>query len=244
MSKVALITGGSRGIGKACVLELAKNGCDVIVNYAGNEAAANETVAEAKALAKRPDFKAVAVKFDVSDAKAVEAAISKIVEDFGRIDILVNNAGITRDGLFMRMGEDQWLDVINTNLNSAFYVTNPVAKLMIKQREGAIINMASVSGVYGNPGQANYSAAKAGLIGMTKALAKELASRNIRVNAIAPGFIQTDITKDLPVDKIVERNPLKTLGTPENITKTVKFLAFDAPYITGQVIGVDGGLVI
>jgi len=242
--RVALVTGGSRGIGKACVLELAKAGCDVIVNYAGNEAAANETVGEAKKLAKRPDFKAVAMKFDVSDAATVEAAINKIVEDFGRIDILVNNAGITRDGLFMRMSNENWLDVINTNLNSAFYVSNPVAKLMIKQREGAIVNMASVSGVYGNAGQANYSAAKAGLIGMTKALAKELASRSIRVNAVAPGFIQTDMTKDLPVDKIVERIPLKTLGTPEDVAKTVKFLALDATYITGQVIGVDGGLVI
>lgn len=240
MGKIALVTGGSRGIGKACVLELAKAGCDVIVNYAGNEAAANETVKEAQSLG----VKAVAVKFDVSDAAAVETAINKIVEDFGRIDILVNNAGITRDGLFMRMGVENWLDVINTNLNSAFYVTHPVAKLMIKQREGAIINMASVSGVYGNAGQANYSAAKAGLIGMTKALAKELASRSIRVNAVAPGFIQTDMTKDLPVDKIVERIPLKTLGTPEDVAKTVKFLALDAPYITGQVIGVDGGLVI
>lgn len=240
MNKVALITGGSRGIGKACVLELARAGYDVVVNYAGNEAAANETVKEAQSLG----VKAIAMKFDVSDAKLVEDSIAKIMEQFGRIDVLVNNAGITRDNLFMRMGENQWLDVINTNLNSAYYVTNPVAKIMIKQREGAIINMASVSGVYGNAGQANYSAAKAGLIGMTKALAKELASRNIRVNAVAPGFIQTDMTKDLPVEKIVERIPLKTLGTPEDIAKTVKFLAVDAQYITGQVIGVDGGLVI
>ncbi len=240
MGKVALVTGGSRGIGKACVLELARAGYDVVINYAGNEAAANETAQEAKKLG----VKAVAMKFDVSDAKKVEEAIAKIVEDFGRIDVLVNNAGITRDGLFMRMSTENWLDVINTNLNSAFYVTSPVAKLMIKQREGAIINMASVSGVYGNAGQANYSAAKAGLIGLTKSLAKELAGRNIRVNAIAPGFIQTDMTKDLPVEKIVERIPLKTLGTPEDIAKAVKFLAADATYITGQVIGVDGGLVI
>ena len=240
MGKVALVTGGSRGIGKACVLELAKAGYDVIVNYAGNEVAANETVKEAQNLG----VKAVAMKFDVSDSKVVEEAIAKIMEEFGRIDVLVNNAGITRDGLFMRMSEENWVDVINTNLNSAFYVTNPVAKIMIKQREGAIVNMASVSGVFGNAGQANYSAAKAGLIGMTKALAKELASRSIRVNAIAPGFIQTDMTKDLPTDKIVERIPLKTLGTPEDVAKAVKFLAADAPYITGQVLGVDGGLVI
>lgn len=238
--KVALITGGSRGIGRACVLELAACGYDVVVNYAGNETAANETVAEAKKLG----VQAVAMKFDVSDAKLVEQSIAKIMDQFGRIDVLVNNAGITRDGLFMRMSAENWLDVINTNLNSVFYVTSPVSKIMIKQREGAIINMASVSGVFGNAGQANYSAAKAGVIGMTKALAKELASRNIRVNAVAPGFIQTDMTKDLPVEKIVEKIPLKALGTPEDIAKTVKFLAADAPYITGQIIGVDGGLVI
>lgn len=239
-NKVALVTGASRGIGKACVLELARAGYDVVINYAGNDVAANAAVEEAKALG----VKAVAMKFDVSDAALVETSIAKIMKEFGRIDVLVNNAGITRDGLFMRMNSENWLSVINTNLNSAYFVTNPVAKIMIKQRSGAIINMASVSGVYGNAGQANYSAAKAGLIGLTKSLAKELAGRNIRVNAVAPGFIQTDMTKDLPVEKIVEKIPLKTLGTPEDIAKTVKFLAVDAPYITGQVIGVDGGLVI
>lgn len=239
-NKVALVTGASRGIGKACVLELARAGYDVVINYAGNDVAANATVEEAKALG----VKAVAMKFDVSDALLVEASVAKIMEEFGRIDVLVNNAGITRDGLFMRMSSENWLSVINTNLNSAYFVTSPVAKIMIKQRSGAIINMASVSGVYGNAGQANYSAAKAGLIGFTKSLAKELAGRNIRVNAVAPGFIQTDMTKDLPVEKIVEKIPLKTLGTPSDIAKTVKFLAVDAPYITGQVIGVDGGLVI
>ena len=237
VNKVALVTGGSRGIGKACALELAKAGYDVVINYAGNEEAANKTVDEIKAL----DQKAAAKKFDVSNKEAAEA---EIVNEFGRIDVLVNNAGITRDNLFMRMKDEEWLAVINTNLNSAYFVTNPVSKIMIKQRSGAIVNMASVSGVYGNAGQANYSAAKAGMIGFTKALAKELASRNIRVNAVAPGFIQTDMTKDLPVDKIVERIPLKTLGQPEDIAKTVKFLAADATYITGQVIGVDGGLVI
>ena len=156
----------------------------------------------------------------------------------------MNNAGITRDSLFMRMSDTQWLDVINTNLNSAYYVTNPVSKIMIKQRSGAIINMASISGIYGNAGQANYSTAKAGLIGFTKALAKELASRNIRVNAVAPGFIQTDMTKDLPMDAIIERIPLKKLGQPEDIAAAVKFLALDTNYITGQVLSVDGGLVI
>ncbi len=239
-TKGALVTGGSRGIGKACALELAKAGYDIVINYAGNEEAANKTVSEIKDLGQN----AVAKKFDVSNKEAVDGAIEEIIKEFGRIDVLVNNAGITRDNLFMRMKEEEWLAVINTNLNSAYFVTNPVSKIMIKQRSGAIVNMASVSGVYGNAGQANYSAAKAGMIGFTKSLAKELASRNIRVNAVAPGFIQTDMTKDLPVDKIVERIPLKTLGKPEDIAKTVKFLAVDATYITGQVIGVDGGLVI
>lgn len=238
--KVALITGASRGIGKACAIELAKAGLDVIVNYAGNDEAAQKTVEEIEALG----VKAVKKKCNVADKDAVEAMIKEIMDEFGRIDVLVNNAGITRDGLFMRMNDTQWLDVINTNLNSAYFVTNPVAKIMIKQRSGAIVNMASISGIYGNAGQANYSTAKAGLIGFTKALAKELASRNIRVNAIAPGFIQTDMTKDLPMDAIVERIPLKKLGQPEDIACAVKFLAVDSNYVTGQVLSVDGGLVI
>ena len=238
--KVALVTGGSRGIGKACAIELAKAGCDVIINYAGNQEAANKTVEELKALGSNSK----AMKFDVSNQELVEAAIKEIMDEYKRIDVLVNNAGITRDGLFMRMSAQNWLDVINTNLNSAYFVTNPVSKIMIKQRSGAIVNMASISGIYGNAGQANYSTAKAGLIGFTKALAKELASRNIRVNAVAPGFIQTDMTKDLPQEQIVDKIPLKRLGEPEDIAKTVKFLALDTTYITGQVIGVDGGLVI
>ena len=238
--KVALITGASRGIGRACAIELAKAGLDIVINYAGNDEAAQKTVDDMLALG----VKCVKKKFNVADKDAVEAAIQEIVNEFGRIDVLVNNAGITRDGLFMRMSDVQWLDVINTNLNSAYYVTNPVSKIMIKQRSGAIVNMASISGIYGNAGQANYSTAKAGLIGFTKALAKELASRNIRVNAVAPGFIQTDMTKDLPMDKIIERIPLKKLGQPEDIAAAVKFLALDTNYITGQVLSVDGGLVI
>jgi len=238
--KIALVTGGSRGIGRACAIELAAAGYDVVVNYAGNEAAANETVNEIKKLGQN----AKAMKFDVSKREEAEAAVAKILEEFGQIDVLVNNAGITRDNLFIRMNAEAWEDVINTNLNSLYYVTQPVSKAMIKQRTGCIINMSSVSGVYGNAGQANYSAAKAGVIGFTKSLAKELASRNVRVNAIAPGFIQTDMTKDLNTEKIVEFIPLKKLGTPEDIAKCVKFLADDAPYITAQVIGVDGGLVI
>ncbi len=239
-NKVALVTGASRGIGRQCAIELAKAGLDIIINYAGNEEAANKTLEEIKALG----VKAVAKKFNVADKEAVEAAIKEIMDEFGRIDVLVNNAGITRDGLFMRMNETQWLDVINTNLNSAYYVTNPVSKIMIKQRSGSIVNMASISGIYGNMGQANYSTAKAGLIGFTKALAKELASRNIRVNAVAPGFVQTDMTKDLPQEAIIERIPLKRLGEPKDIALAVKFLAVDTDYVTGQVLSVDGGLVI
>lgn len=238
--KVALITGASRGIGKACAIELAKAGFDIIVNYAGNEEAANNTVNEIK----ETGVNAVALKFDVSNQEAVSEAVEKIMAEFGRIDVLVNNAGITRNGLFIRMNPQAWEDVINTNLNSAYYVTQPVSKIMMKQRSGAIINMSSVSGIYGNAGQANYASAKAGLIGFTKALAKELASRGIRVNAVAPGFIQTDMTKDLNTEKIVESIPLKQLGKPEDIAKTVKFLAVDGTYITGQIVGVDGGLVI
>lgn len=242
IKKVALVTGGSRGIGKACALELARNGLDVVINYAGNVEAANKTVEELKALGSNSE----AYKFDVSNKNEVDENIAKIFEKYGRIDVLVNNAGITRDGLFIRMNEENWLDVINTNLNSAYFVTNPVSKIMMKQRSGSIVSMSSVVGLYGNVGQANYASAKAGIIGFTKALAKELAARNIRVNAVAPGFIQTDMTKNLPenaVNMMQERIPLKTLGTPEDVACAVKFLALDAKYITGQVLGVDGGLI-
>ena len=238
--KLALVTGASRGIGKACAIELAKAGYDVIINYAGNVDAANKTVEEIKALG----VEAAAYKFDVSNPEEVNANIAEIIEKYGRIDILVNNAGITRDGLFMRMSEENWNAVINTNLSSAFYVSQPVVKVMMKQRSGAIVNMASVVGVSGNAGQANYSAAKAGLIGLTKTLAKELGSRGIRVNAVAPGFINTDMTKDLDTSKFTDFIPLKRLGEPEDIAKVVKFLAVDAQYVTGQVLEVDGGLII
>ena len=238
--KVALVTGGSRGIGKACAIELAKAGYDVAISYAGNEEAANKTIEELQAL----NVKAKSYKFDVSDKDACAKAVEEVMAEFGRVDVLVNNAGITRDGLFMRMNADNWEAVINTNLNSAFYMTNPIVRVMMKQRSGCIINMSSIVGVYGNAGQANYSAAKAGLIGFTKSLAKEIGSRNIRVNAIAPGFIQTDMTKGLEETKIAEHIALNRLGNPEDIAKTVKFLAEDGTYITGQVIGVDGGLSI
>ena len=238
--KVALVTGASRGIGKACAIELAKAGYDIAVNYAGNQEAAENTVKEIKALG----VEAKAYRFDVSSKEACETAVAQILEDFGQIDALVNNAGITRDGLFIRMPEENWTAVINTNLNSAFNVTNPVVKFMMKARKGSIVNMASIVGVNGNAGQTNYAAAKAGLIGFTKSLAKEMGARGIRVNAVAPGFIQTDMTKDLKLDGIEEHIPLRRLGQPEDIATTVKFLTEDAKYITAQVIGVDGGLVV
>ena len=238
--KVALITGASRGIGKACAIELAKAGYDIAVSYAGNDEAANNTINELLALG----VKAKSYKFNVADKEACSKAVEEVMAEFGRIDVLVNNAGITRDGLFMRMNAENWEAVINTNLNSAFYMSNPVVRIMMKQRSGCIINMSSIVGVYGNAGQANYSAAKAGLIGFTKSLAKEIGSRNVRVNAIAPGFIQTDMTKGLEETKIAEHIALNRLGNPEDIAKTVKFLAEDGTYITGQVIGVDGGLSI
>ena len=239
--KVALVTGGSRGIGRACAIELAKAGCDVVINYAGNAEAAAKTVEDIKALG----VNAEAYKFDVSNKEEVDNAIAEIIEKFGRIDVLVNNAGITRDDLFIRMNEDKWTAVINTNLNSAYYVSKPVVKLMMKQRSGSIVSTTSVVGLYGNPGQANYSAAKAGLVGFTKSLAKELGVRGIRVNAVAPGFIATDMTKDLGnTDEYMKMIPLKRMGQAEDIAKAVKFLAVDADYVTGQVLQVDGGLII
>ncbi|MFA6990002.1 MAG: 3-oxoacyl-[acyl-carrier-protein] reductase [Candidatus Gastranaerophilaceae bacterium] len=240
--KIAIITGSSRGIGKACALELAKDGYTIIINYpfSAEETNAEEVVSEIKSAGGN----AKSLKFDVSNNDEVQAAIDAIFSEFGRIDVLVNNAGITKDNLIIRMSPEEWENVIKINLNSAFYVTKPVAKIMMKQRYGCIINMASIVGIFGNAGQSNYSASKAGVIGFTKSLAKELAPRNIRVNAIAPGFIQTDMTKDLDTSKLSEAVPLKRLGQVSDIAKTIKFLVSDAPYITGQVIGVDGGLVI
>ena len=240
MTKTALVTGGSRGIGRACAIELAKAGCNVAITYAGNEQKAIETVKELENLG----VKAKSYKFDVSNREEASKKVEEIHADFETIDILVNNAGITRDNLIIRMSDEEWDNVINTNLTGVFNVTKPVSKIMMKQRQGVIINMASIAGVMGNAGQTNYSSAKAGLIGFTKSLAKELASRNIRVNAVAPGFIQTDMTKGLDGEKIAEHIPLKRLGEPEDIAKTVKFLAIDGTYITAQVLGVDGGLTI
>ena len=242
--KTALVTGASRGIGKAIALRLAKEGANIAINFAGNVAAAEEV----KAAIEADGGKAILVQADVSDSAAVDAMVKTVVDTFGGIDILVNNAGITRDGLLMRMKEEDWDAVLNTNLKSIFLCTKAVSKLMMKKRSGRIVNMSSVVGVNGNAGQANYSAAKAGAIGFTKSMAKELAGRCITVNAIAPGFIQTDMTAVLPEavkESMAKSIPLGRLGAPEDIAGTVLFLVSDcASYITGQVINVDGGMVM
>ncbi|WP_028398980.1 3-oxoacyl-[acyl-carrier-protein] reductase [Ectobacillus panaciterrae] len=242
--KVALITGASRGIGRAVALDLAKNGAKIVVNYAGNEAKANEVVDEIKALGSE----AIAVKADVANGEEVAEMIKKATDAFGKIDILVNNAGITKDNLLMRMKEDEWDAVINTNLKGVFLCTKAVSRLMMRQRSGRIINIASVVGVTGNPGQANYVAAKAGVIGFTKTAAKELASRNITVNAIAPGFIVTDMTDvlaDSVKEELLKLIPLAKLGEGADIAHAVTFLASDkSAYITGQTLHVDGGMAM
>ena len=242
--KVALVTGASRGIGQATAIELAKAGADVVVNFIGNEAVAQETVEKIEALGR----KAIKIKANVGDADDVQAMVDEAIATFGHIDILVNNAGITRDGLLIRMKDSDWDEVLNINLKGVYLVTKAVAKLMVKQRAGRIINMTSVSGVTGNVGQANYAAAKAGVIGFTKTCAKELAARSITVNAVAPGFIETAMTDVLP-EKIKEgiaaTVPFGRMGQPEEIASVVTFLASDfASYITGQVLNVDGGMVM
>lgn len=242
--KTAVVTGGSRGIGRAICIELAKQGANVVVNYSGSEAKAAEVVKEIEALGT----KAVAIQANVADSAAVESLMKKALEMFGTIDILVNNAGITRDNLLMRMKEQEWDDVMDTNLKGVFLCTKAVTRQMMKQRAGRIINISSIVGVAGNPGQANYVAAKAGVIGLTKTTAQELASRNILVNAIAPGFITTEMTDALPEEikeTMLKQIPLAKLGQPEDIAKAVVFLASDsANYITGQTLHIDGGLVM
>jgi len=242
--KTAVVTGASRGIGRAIALELAKEGANVVVNYSGSEAKAQEVVEEISKIGS----KAIAVQANVADNDSVQNLMKTALEEFGSIDILVNNAGITRDNLLMRMKEDEWDDVINTNLKGVFLCTKAVTRQMMKQRAGRIINIASVVGVMGNAGQANYTAAKAGVIGLTKTTARELAARNILVNAVAPGFIETEMTEVLPEDvknAMLSQIPLAKFGQAENIAKAVAFLASDdAEYITGQVLHVDGGIAM
>ncbi|MEH7177211.1 3-oxoacyl-[acyl-carrier-protein] reductase [Neobacillus vireti] len=242
--KIALVTGASRGIGREIALELARQGANVAVNYAGNEEKANAVVDEIKAIGTE----AFVIKCDVSNTEEVTAMVKETVDRFGKLDILVNNAGITKDNLLMRMKEDEWDDVININLKGVFLCTKAVTRQMMKQRVGRIINITSVVGVSGNPGQANYVSAKAGVIGLTKTTAKELASRSITVNAIAPGFITTDMTDKLSEEvtaEMLKQIPLARLGEPKDIAKMTAFLASDdASYITGQTIHVNGGMVM
>jgi 3-oxoacyl-[acyl-carrier protein] reductase len=240
--QVAIVTGASRGIGRAIALQLASQGAKVVVNYASSSTAADQVVAEITG----NGGEAIALQADVSQADQVDALIKATIDKFNRIDILVNNAGITRDTLLLRMKLEEWQAVIDLNLTGVFLCTKAVSKLMLKQRSGRIINISSVAGQMGNPGQANYSAAKAGVIGFTKTMAKELASRGITVNAVAPGFIKTDMTNDLKAEGILQFIPLGRFGEPEDIAGMVRFLAADpaAAYITGQVFNVDGGMVM
>ncbi len=242
--RTAVVTGGSRGIGRAIALRLAAQGADVCISYKGNTAAADAAVTEMIALGRT----AFAVQADVARMEAAKALIDAALERLERIDILVNNAGITRDDLIMRMKPEDWNDVIDTNLSGTFWTIKAATRPMLKARSGRIVNITSVSGQAGQMGQANYSSAKAGLIGLTKATARELASRGITCNAVAPGFVVTELTQDLDpklLDVIKAQTPLARFGTPEEIANAVAFLASDeAAYITGQVLAVDGGLVM
>ena len=240
--RTALVTGGSRGIGRAIAVRLAQEGCDVAIVYAGNEQAAQQTAQMVEECGGR----SLCLRCDVADPEQSRRAVEQVLESFGGIDVLVNNAGIVRDSLVVSMTEEEFEQVIRTNLNGAFYMTKNTCRQFIRRRSGRIINISSVSGIMGNAGQANYAAAKAGLIGLTKSVAKELAGRNITCNALAPGFIRTDMTEAMP-EKILagvqEQIPCRRMGTPEEIAAAVAFLAGEqAGYITGQVLCVDGGL--
>lgn len=242
--KAALVTGASRGIGRAIALRLASEGAKVAINFAGNQKAAEEVKSEIEA----NGGEAILVQANVADPAAVEAMFAKVVEAFGTVDILVNNAGITCDGLLLRMKDEDFEAVIDTNLKGVFYCTKAAAKLMMKKRSGRIVNMSSVVGLIGNAGQTNYAASKAGVLGFSKSAAKELAARGITVNMVAPGFIDTDMTAVL-ADKVkeamVKEIPLRRMGRPEDVANAVLFLVSDcSSYITGQVINVDGGMVM
>jgi 3-oxoacyl-[acyl-carrier protein] reductase len=244
LGKIALVTGGSRGIGRATAIKLGAAGAKVAVNYNTSESAAHEVV---EAITSEGG-EAKAVKADVSKNDEVEAMINGLVKEWGRVDILVNNAGITRDNLMMRMSQEEWDAVMDTNLRSAYFCTRAVLRPMLRNRWGRIICLSSVVGLTGNTGQANYAAAKAGLIGFTKSIAREVGARNITANAIAPGFIQTDITAGLPEElksNILKTIPAERYGQPEDVANAVLFLASDlAAYVTGQVLNVDGGMVM
>ena len=241
---VALVTGGSRGIGRAICLELARQGAAVAVNYAGNEQAAQETVEACRALG----VQAEAFQADVSDPAACESLIAQVKERFGRLDILVNNAGVTRDGLLMTAKPEDFDKVLDTNLKGAYFCMKAAAKVMMRQRYGRIVNLSSVVGLRGNPGQTAYAASKAGVLGLTKAAAKELASRNITVNAVAPGFIETDMTAVLPEKAktaMLATIPMAAPGQPEDVARAAAFFARpESAYITGQVLCVDGGMAV
>jgi 3-oxoacyl-[acyl-carrier protein] reductase len=243
-NKVALVTGAGRGIGRVIALKLAKMGMSVVINDVGNPEPPQAVAAEIKALG----LPATAILADVSSAAEVTRLVSETIAAHGRLDVLVNNAGIARDGLLMRMSEEEWDKVLTVDLKSVFLCTREAVKLMVKQRSGRIISMASIVGIVGNPGQANYAAAKAGIIGFTRTIAKEVASRGITVNAIAPGFIDTDMTKGLKdewKEELKKRIPLGSFGRPEDVADAVGFLASEeARYITGQVLAVDGGMTI
>ena len=243
-NKTVFVTGGSRGIGKEVALKFAENGYNVVINYVSSKT----NVEELKSEFESKGVKTLIMQADVTDKEAIDEVVKKAIEEFGSIDVLVNNAGITRDNLLMRMSEEEFDKVIEINLKGTYIVTKAVTKYMMKKRKGSIINLSSVVGVAGNAGQCNYSASKAGIIGFTKSVAKELASRNIRSNAVAPGFIETDMTavlSDEVKESIHNQIPLKRMGTAKEVANLIYFLGSEeSSYITGQVINIDGGMVM